>query len=318
MPSLGFKPPPVPSNGTTFTTSHSPLRNRSPKYGPGVSSHSLRSPKSNLRSSSQESSSSEAKSSNGSRSTPTENVTLRDVVTLQHLTMSEKAIIIIVALVGLTVQFYYHSLYERSVSTLQSMMSTVQTTSQFIVEEYFTGAAAPRTLASIAAGCALSLLFDSKPMEFDALVAKSLCKLFTPVGQVLHRVLDQVVGVVVVFRQIVELWRNTPRVVKYIVGLLLLLSMTRRVVVGVYVNVFVAHGETIVAAAGVVLIVIVFALVGLAGYGIVRMRNTLLERKYRAVEGVSEAVIAYLQEVARPEPISHVHRLVLDLEQQHQ
>lgn len=197
-------------------------------------------------------------------------------------------------------------------------MRTVQTTSQFIVEEYFTGAAAPRTLASIAAGCALSLLFDSKPLEFDALVAKSLYKLFTPVGQVLHRVLDQVVGVVVVFRQIVELWRNTPRVVKYIVGLLLLLSMTRRVVVGVYVNVFVAHGETIVAAAGVVLIVIVFALVGLAGYGIVRMRNTLLERKYRAVEGVSEAVIAYLQEVARPEPISHVHRLVLDLEQKHQ
>lgn len=195
-------------------------------------------------------------------------------------------------------------------------MATVQTTSEFIVAEYFTGAAAPRTMASITAGCALSLLFDSKPLEFDSLLAKSLYKLFTPVGQVLHRVLDQVLGVVAVFHQIVQVWHHTPRVIKYIIGLLLLLSMTRRVVVGVYVNVFVAHGETIVAAAGVVLIVIVFALVGLAGYGIVRMRNTLLERKYRAVEGVSEAVIVYLQEVARPEPISHVHRLVLDLEQQ--
>lgn len=245
----------------------------------------------------------------------TQEYSIYDIILLKQLNVLEKSIVAVVLLSFVAMQVYNHSLYDIVSLGHEAFLSQSYTLFVHLRDHYFTGLAGVKTIASIVLGTALSLFFDAKPVEFDRLCYQSLQTALQPVVALLQSLGQRLLRVFSIVRSIVSLWGHTPRIVKYLCVLLIGLSLTRQAVIAVYVNVFVAHGDTIAKAGGFLLILLVFVCLGVAGYGIVYARNALLTRKRVAVEAVTEAVILYLHNLGHPEPISNIHRTLVSLEE---
>lgn len=239
---------------------------------------------------------------------------LYDIVLLRNLNFVEKAVMIVLVILFIALQICYYSIYDVFAYGSQEFVVQSRHLFSYIQEHYFSSRTGLKTIGSIVLGTALSICFDAKPVEFDSLCAQGIANLLSPVISAVNAVVGQLIGIFSILTSIINFWNNTPRLVKYMSGLLLLLGLTRQVVIAVYVNVFVAYGETIARAGGFLLILLVLCILGAIGYGIVYARETLLHRKRIAVDAATEAVIIFLHNLGHPEPISHIHRTLLDLE----
>lgn len=239
-----------------------------------------------------------------------------DIVTLKNLGIMEKVMVISVVLLAIIVQLYSHSLYDMAYGGYTAFRTQTSTSLVHIQVEYFQGMQGIKTIVSIMVGTVLSLLFDAKPIAFDNLVLTQLQRyIFRPIRDLCDSFNQQLVKVLSTVQFVMRLWQNIPRILKYIVGVLLALSILRQLIRSLYVNVFVLYGENIAQASGFALILLILGFVGFGGYSLVRTRQLILTRRRAAVDAVSDAVIAFLYHVNRPEPISSIQHMLLDLEQ---
>lgn len=241
---------------------------------------------------------------------------IKDIVLLKSLGAAEKFVVIIAAVLISIFFFQQYSLKELASLGFQSFKNVASTIYQRHIQELFSpdGRGAV-TVGSIMAGAALSIFLDSKPLEIDSLVIRKIFELSTPARHFLEDAVEQFSHAFELVLRSLGVWKMVPAVVRYIAGFLVAIVAVRAALIFIYEKVILAYGQEIALAGMFSIGLLVFCCVTFGLYKAYIWRAKTVKRKTLAIMALKNVILHFLASIGRPEPVSYVHRMLLELEE---